>query len=64
MAYAQSRTFPRKWDAQNSLGFWDTNGSPNLSQTTRFTDSQQKTRTCRIEDFAVPVDHLVKLKES
>ena len=27
---------------QNSLGFWDTNGSPNLGQMTRSSDSQQK----------------------
>ena len=33
---------PRKWDAQNSLGFWDTNGSLNPTQTTKPGDSQQK----------------------
>ena len=44
---------PRKWDAQNSLGFWNTNGSSNLDQTTRPRDSQQQQqqqqqkRTCR-----------------
>ena len=27
---------------QNSLGFWDTNESPNLGQTTRPNNSQQK----------------------
>ena len=27
---------------QKSLGFWDTNESPNLGQTTRTSDSQQK----------------------
>ena len=26
---------PGEWDALTPLGFWDTNGSPNLSQTTR-----------------------------
>ena len=30
----------------------------------RCCDSQQKKRTCRIVDFAVPADHWVKLKES
>ena len=28
MVYAQTRNRPRKWDAINSLGIWDTNGSP------------------------------------
>ena len=51
-------------DAQNSLGFWDTNGLPNLDQTTRPSDSQQKKRTCRIVVFVVPADLKVKLKES
>ena len=31
--HAQSRIRPRKWDAQNYLGFWDTNVSPNFGQT-------------------------------
>ena len=38
--------------------------SPNLCQTTRPSDSQQKKRTCRIVDFVVPADQRVKLKES
>ena len=41
MVYAQSGIRPRKWDAQNLLGFWDKNGSSNLGQTTRPSDSQQ-----------------------
>ena len=64
MVYAQIRISPRKWDAQNSLGFWDTNGLSNLSQTTRPSESKQKKRTCRIVNFAVPADHRLKLKES
>ena len=52
-------------ETQNSLGFWDTNESFNLDKTTRPSDSQQKKkRICRIVDFAVPVDHRIKLKES
>ena len=58
----------------NSSGFRDTNGSPNLGQKTRSYHNRQKKkkkkkkkrkrkRTCRIVDFAVPVDHRVKLKE-
>ena len=33
MVYVQPRIHPRKWDAQNSLVFWDRNGSSNLGQT-------------------------------
>ena len=42
MLYAQPRIHPRKCNVQNSLGFWDTNGSPNLSQMTKPYGSQQK----------------------
>ena len=59
MIYAQPRISPGEWDAQTPLGFWDTNGSPNLGLTTRFCDTQQKK-----EDFPVTADHRVKLKES
>ena len=46
-------------DTQTPMGFWDTNGSPNLSQTTRpYNNQQKRRRTCKI------VDHRVKLKES
>ena len=30
MVYTQPRIYPGEWDAQNSLGFWDTNKLPNL----------------------------------
>ena len=47
------------------FGIRDTNGSSNLSQTTRPFDSQKKKKkTFRKVDFAVPADHSVKLKES
>ena len=42
MVYAQHRIHPGKWNAQYSQGFWDTNGSSNLGQTTISSDSQQK----------------------
>ena len=42
MVLAQPRIHPKKWDAWNSLGFWDTNGSFNFSQTTRPSISQKK----------------------
>ena len=46
------------------LGFWDTNWSPNLRQTTRPSDSHKKKRTCWVVDFGVPADNRVKLKEN
>ena len=42
MVYAQLRIHPREWDVQSSQGFWDANGSANLGQTTRPSDSEQK----------------------
>ena len=44
MVYAQTRIRPEEWDSQNFLGFWDIDGSPNLGQATRPSDSQQKKR--------------------
>ena len=44
MVYVPPRICPGGLDAQNSLGIWDTNGSPNLGQMTRPSDSQQKKR--------------------
>ena len=44
-------------DTQTPLGFWHTNGSPNLSQKTR-------PYTWKIEDFSVLSDHRIKLKEN
>ena len=65
MAYAHLKICPKEWDTQTPLGIWDTNGSPNLSQTTRSYNNQQKNkRTYKIVDFAVMADHGVKLKES
>ena len=33
---------PWKWDAQTTLGFWDTKGSHNHCQTTRYSDKKEK----------------------
>ena len=55
---------PEEWNYQTSLGFWDIHRSPNVDQTTRPCNSQQKKRTGLIEDFAAQADHRVKLKES
>ena len=46
------------------MGLWHTNRSPNLGQKTRPYNNQQKKRTCKIVEFAVPADHRIKLKES
>ena len=35
---AQPRIRPEEWDAKTSQGFWNTNRSPNLGQTTRPSD--------------------------
>ena len=45
------------------MGLWHINGSPNLGQKTRPNNNQQKKRTWKIVDFAVPADHRIKLKE-
>ena len=49
MAYVQPKFHPGKWDTQTSLGFWETNRSPNLRQTDSPSDSQHN--TCWIVDF-------------
>ena len=64
MVYVQPRIRLGEWVTQTTLGFKLTNGSPTRDQITRLRDSQQKKRTCRIVDFAVPADHRVKLKEN
>ena len=59
----------RRWGKINynndnkNMGLLHTNGSPNLDQKTRPYSNQQKKRTCKIVDFAVPTDHRIKLKE-
>ena len=40
VVHAQPRIRPGEWDEQISLGFWDTNGSSNLGQTTIPRDCQ------------------------
>ena len=56
----------KKMRCTNFTGFQGTSESPNLDQTTRPCNSQQKKkkeRTCWRVDFAVSVNHQVKLKE-
>ena len=65
MVFARPRTRRWEWEAENSQGFWHKNSSTNLSQTTWPCDNQQKKkRICWREDFAVPAEHRVKIKES
>ena len=42
MVYAQPRICPGEWDAKSPRGFWDSNESTNLGQTTGSYDNQQK----------------------
>ena len=44
MVYTELRICPGEWDAQTPQGFLYTNESPNLSQTTRSYNNQQKKR--------------------
>ena len=47
------------------MGLWRTDGSPNLGQKTRPNNNNtKKKRTCKIVDFAVPVNHRIELKLS
>ena len=47
------------------MGLWHQNGSLNLAQSTRpYNNQQQKKKTCKFFDFAVPAGHRIKLKES
>ena len=64
MVSAPPSICPGEWDAQNPLGFWDTNGSANLGQMAKpYNNQQKKNRTWRIVYFAVPADYRLKLKE-
>ena len=46
------------------MGLWHTHGSPNLGQKTTTNNNQQQKKTiCKIDDFAVPADNRIELKE-
>ena len=62
MVYVQPRICPGEWDPETSVEFCDSNGSPNLNQTTGSSDSRQKEGTCRMVDFAALADNRVKLR--
>ena len=67
--YAQIRTRLRKYDAQNSLGLEDTNGSLNLDHKIILSVNKKKKKkaknkvTCQLVDFAVPANPKVKKKK-
>ena len=63
MVRAQTRIYPREWDAENSLVIWNTNGSSNPCQKVRPSNNYQKMRICRNVDFTVIADHRIKIKE-
>ena len=42
MVYAETRISSGKCEAQNSLGFWDTNRSPNAGQKTRSSNKKKR----------------------
>ena len=50
-------------ETQTPRRFWDTNGSPNLDQTTRPSTTQQEKKNLPNNRFYFLVDHRVKLKE-
>ena len=63
----------KKWDMHNPPSVLEndtytpiglTRRSPNLGQKTRPYNNQQKKKTRKIVDFAVPANHRIKLKES
>ena len=58
VVYAQAGTRPREWDAQNSLGFWDTNGRPDLMIVIK----RKKKWTRQLVDLTIPADYGVKWK--
>ena len=64
---------PRKGYAESALVFWDKNGSPHLDQTIGPIGSEQKQKKKKekrkkefpcLENFAVPTDYRVKIKEN
>ena len=54
MVYAQPSSCTGEWHTQTPMRLWHTNGSPNLGQKTKPYSHQQKKRTCKTLDFAVP----------
>ena len=57
MVNAQIRTYPKKWDEQNSPGFWDTNWSSHLEQKTNPSINLKPKINCHQVDFTVPENY-------
>ena len=65
MVYAQHGIRPGEWDAQITLGFWDTNLNLCGSQKKKKKRKRKKEkRNCRIMNITIPADHGVKIKAS
>ena len=54
MVYAQLGICSGEWHEQAPLGFWDTNGLPNLGQTSRPYHNQQKRENLQDCGFCCP----------
>ena len=64
MLYTQPRIHPEKWDAQTSLGFEIQTDQLISARRPDLVRVSIKKRVYWIGEFAVPVDHWIKLKES
>ena len=60
--YAQSRIWPRKWDAWNSVGLWDIKGSHYPGQKTRRSVNKQEERNLSFSGFCYFTEPLSKNK--
>ena len=62
VVYSQPGIRPRDWDVQSSLGFSDTNRSPNPGQTTRLTIVNKRQENLRNNEFDGPDRRQSKIK--
>ena len=61
--YMHNPTAPGERHIQAPVGLSYTNRSPNLGQKTRPYSNNNKKKTCKIVDFAVPAVYRIRLKE-
>ena len=61
MVYAQPNISTKEWHTLIPLGFWHPNRSPNLSQTTRPYNNQQKKEN--LQNCGLCCPHWIKLKK-
>ena len=48
----------------NSLGFWNTNMSPNPARRSDLVLVDKKKTICQLTDFVIPIDHRLKIKKN